>query len=94
MNTLSKIIGVLIIVILLVSATYHVFFTTEDGDAVDTEPPVIQNVNGSFLVNVGETATILTNFSDNAGVVEAILHYKKVGDEYPFSSCERFFSGK
>jgi len=81
MNTLSKIIGVLIIVVLLVSSTYYVFFTKEDGDAVDSEPPVIQNVTGSFLVNVGETATILTNFSDNVGVVEAILHYKKAGDE-------------
>lgn len=81
MNALSKSIGVLIIVVLLVSATYYVFFTTEDGDAVDSEPPVIQNVTGSFLVNVGETATILTNFSDNVGVVEARLHYKKVGDE-------------
>ena len=77
--------AILIIIFLAISTIFYVlvidYNDNNNNISIDTQPPVIQNITGSFFVNVGDTATIFIDFFDNRGVVEAKLFYKKSSDK-------------
>ncbi|MCK4903024.1 MAG: hypothetical protein KAS76_06650, partial [Thermoplasmatales archaeon] len=68
-----KILATIIIVIILVSSVYVIFFTGED---VDNEPPSIDTITGNTTGKTGESITISVTFSDNINVTNATMFYK------------------
>jgi hypothetical protein len=71
-----KIFSVIIILILLISSVYIIFFTNDEN--IDKELPKITFITGSINGKIGDTITIKVSFSDNIAVTSAILYYKKV----------------
>ena len=64
----------LVIVILLLTSIYIVYFTDEDNS--DNGLPSIKNVTGDISGKKGEIITIYATFSDNIEVTKAQLYYR------------------
>ena len=77
MNTLIKIIAIFIIIILIASSIFAVFFLDGDSDDKgDTTPPKIDDITRDTTGTTGKITSISVSFSDNVEVTEAIIHYK------------------
>jgi hypothetical protein len=71
-----KILATIIIVILLVSSIYTIFFILDIN--ADNEAPIIDTITGHAVGNKGGKITIIAAFSDNINVTKATLYYKTV----------------
>jgi len=77
MNLKSKISAILIITLLIFSASFIFFFKKSDiSEAKDMLPPTIDSVTGSITQKAGESTTIAIKSSDNVGVISAKLYYR------------------
>jgi len=83
MRLIEKLITIIILLGLLLSASAYIIAYTEDGPNTnggnDTTPPQITQITGNFTVTAGQTATITVLFSDNVNVTNATLYYKIAG---------------
>jgi hypothetical protein len=68
----------LVVVILVISSAYVIFFTSTEN--VDKKPPIINIVTGNVTGKKGETITIHAAFSDNVAVAYAELYYRTITD--------------
>jgi len=78
MKKIQKIISVLIVLIIVISALF-VFFSNEPDDKkiIDKEKPIINSITGDTSGTLGKITTIYADFSDNVNITEATLYYKK-----------------
>jgi hypothetical protein len=76
-----RLIGKLIIIFILLgmllgASAYVIFYTGENDNGQDTEPPQITAITGNITVTAGHVATITVQFVDNVNVTVATLYYK------------------
>lgn len=79
MGLLGKLITIIVLLGLLLSASAYIIIYTEDNPTnggKDTTPPQITDITGNFTVTAGQTATITVLFTDNVNVTVATLYYK------------------
>jgi Bacterial Ig domain len=79
MRLIGKLIIIIILLGILLSASAYIILYTDENNALDTEPPQITDISGNFTVTAGQTATIFVVFTDNVNVTEATLHYTEGG---------------
>ena len=73
-----KTFAIIIIIILVVSSVYAIYFIIENAD---NEHPIINSITGNTSGKKGDIVTIHTTFSDNIEVTEATLYYKILSSE-------------
>ncbi|MBN2603652.1 MAG: hypothetical protein JXA91_05940 [Candidatus Thermoplasmatota archaeon] len=56
-------------------------YLTSNNDNKDIDPPSIQVITGNLTVEAGKSITIVANYSDDVGVVNATLHYRSASSE-------------
>ncbi len=77
MRLIGKLIIVFIILGMLLGASaYVIFYTDENDNGQDAEPPQITAITGNITVTAGHAATITVQFVDNVNVTVATLYYK------------------
>ncbi len=77
-----KLISILVLVILMISAFYVVFSYAGDEEnkvkkITDNEKPIINEITGDTTGTLGKITTIHADFSDNINVTNATIFYKK-----------------
>ncbi|MFE3845547.1 hypothetical protein ACFL1L_01630 [Thermoplasmatota archaeon] len=72
MEYIEKLIFVIIIAVLLISAVYFIFFTGEE----DTESPEFTFITGNISALAGEISSIYVEFEDNIEVTNASIYYR------------------
>jgi hypothetical protein len=75
MRLIGKLIIIIILLGILLSASAYIILYTDENGGPDTKPPQITDISGNFTVTAGQTATIIAVFTDNVNVTEATLHY-------------------
>lgn len=79
MKLIGKLVIIIILLGLLLSASAYIILNTDENGGLDTEPPQITGITGNYTVTAGQTATIIVVFTDNVNVTEATLHYQTAG---------------
>jgi hypothetical protein len=84
MRLIGKLVILLLILGILLSASAYVIFytgenTNSNNNGQDTEAPQIDDITGNLTVTAGQDATISVFFSDNVNVTVATLYYKVAG---------------
>ena len=81
MGLIRKLITVIVILGLLLSASAYIIVYTDENNTggKDTTPPQITDISGNLTVTAGHTATITALFTDNVNVTNATLYYKLAG---------------
>lgn len=83
MKGIVKLSTILIVVILVISSIYIVFYL-DDGDEngeSDTIPPTIDTITGDTTGTTGKITTITVTFTDNVNVTTATIYYKSANSE-------------
>lgn len=75
MRLIGKLIIIIILLGILLSASAYIILYTDENGGSDNEPPQITYISGNFTVTVGQTATVAVIFTDNINVTVATLHY-------------------
>ncbi len=78
MRLIGKLIIIIILIGILLSASAYIILYTDENGGPDTEPPKITGFTGNFTVTAGQVAAITVVFTDNVNVTEATLYYKTV----------------
>ena len=76
MRSVYKIIFTIIVLIIL-TLTYFIFFTKDQSENKDEIPPKLDVITKNTTGTPGKIVNILVNFSDNVNVTKAVLYYKK-----------------
>lgn len=69
-----------IVIIATAGIAGFLYFMGNDENK-DTDPPSLQIITGNVTVEAGKSITIVANYSDNVGVVNATLHYRSASSE-------------
>ncbi len=75
MRLIGKLVIVIILIGILLSASAYIILYTNENEGTDTEPPEITYTSGNFTVTAGQIATVTVIFTDNVKVTEATLYY-------------------
>ena len=80
MRLIGKLVIIIFIVGILLSASaYIILYTEENNGGQDTQPPQIIGISGNLTINAGQSASITAQFTDNVNVTIATLFYKIAG---------------
>ncbi|HIH29304.1 MAG TPA: glutaredoxin [Thermoplasmata archaeon] len=75
MRLIGKLIIIIILLGVLLSASAYIVLYTDTNGGSDTQPPQITFTSGNFTVIAGQTTAVTVIFTDNVKVTEATLHY-------------------
>ena len=87
MRPLIKILTIVVVLILILSAGYTLYSLDngeQNGGTIgvnDVIPPAINSTTGDTTGTNGKYTTILASFTDNEEVTEALIYYKSANDE-------------
>lgn len=76
-----KLISLIVVVVLVVSSVYVLFFIGNEDEKVDNKPPTIDFVTGDTTGTTGKITTIFVTFSDNINVTNATIYYKSESED-------------
>lgn len=79
MRLIGKLLVIIVILGILLSASAYIVLYTDENGWSDTEVPQITDVTGNFTVTAGQVAVITVVFTDNVNVTEARIHYQAAG---------------
>ena len=72
--------SIVVIIFLLILASFYIIFFTDAEENKDTQAPTIGSITGDTFGTAGRSTTIYATFTDNIGVSDAKLHYKKISE--------------